>query len=85
MRNPIEWCRHHLSFYGWRMVLVGCLFRLLGGGFHFYGFTVFVLPLEKDLGINRAATGLVFGLARAEGAIEGPLAGYLIDRVGPRP
>ncbi len=85
LRNPIEWSRHHLSFYGWRMVLVGCLFRLLGGGFHFYGFTVFVLPLEKDLGINRAATGLVFGLARAEGAIEGPLAGYLIDRLGPRP
>src|SRR4029453_16896459 len=28
---------------------------------------------------------LVFSLARAEGAIEGPLAGYLIDRLGPRP
>ena len=37
------------------MVLVGCLFRFLGGGFHFYGFTVFVSPLEKDLGISRAA------------------------------
>lgn len=67
------------------MVLVGCLFRFLGGGFHFYGFTVFFLPLSQDLGINRAATSLVFSLARAEGAIEGPLAGYLIDRFGPRP
>jgi len=26
----------------------------------------------------------VFSLARAEGAIEGPIAGYLIDRLGPR-
>ncbi len=85
LHNPVQWCRNHLSFYGWRMVLVGCLFRILGGGFHFYGFTVFVLPLGKDLGVSRAATGLVFGLARAEGALEGPLAGYLIDRVGPRP
>ena len=67
------------------MVVVGCLFRFLGGGFHFYGFTVFFLPLSKDLGINRAATSLIFSLARAEGAIEGPLAGYLIDRFGPRP
>ena len=83
--NLIQTCRNQFSFHGWRMVLVGCLFRFLGGGFHFYGFTVFVLPLGKDLGINRAATGLVFGLARAEGALEGPLAGYLIDRFGPRP
>ncbi len=85
LKNLIQTSRNHLSFYGWRMVLVGCLFRFLGGGFHFYGFTVFALPLSKDLGINRAATGLVFGLARAEGALEGPLAGYLIDRFGPRP
>ena len=85
LNNPIQTARSHLSFYGWRMVLVGCLFRFLGGGFHFYGFTVFVSPLGKDLGISRAATNLVFGLARAEGALEGPLAGYLIDRFGPRP
>ena len=84
-RNLVQACRSHLSFYGWRMVLVGCLFRFLGGGFHFYGFTIFVSPLGKDLGIGRAATNLIFGLARAEGALEGPLAGYLIDRFGPRP
>ncbi|MCY4443162.1 MAG: hypothetical protein OXE53_23505, partial [Deltaproteobacteria bacterium] len=77
-RKLVQTGRNYLSFYGWRMVLVGCLFRFLGGGFHFYGFTVFVAPLGKDLGISRAATNLIFGLARAEGALEGPLAGYLI-------
>ncbi len=72
-------------FYGWRMIAVGSAFRILGGGLHFYGFTVFFLPLSQDLGLSRAATSLAFSLARAQGAIEGPIAGYLIDRFGPRP
>jgi MFS family permease len=59
--------------------------RVLGGGLHNYGFTVFFLPLSQDLGLSRAATSLAFSLARAEGAIEGPFVGYLIDRFGPRP
>jgi sugar phosphate permease len=59
--------------------------RMLGGGFHLYGFTIFFLPITNELGLSRAATSLVFSLARAEGAIEGPLAGYMIDRYGPRP
>ena len=72
-------------FYGWRMVAAGCAMRMLGGGFHLYGFTIFFLPITNELGLSRAATSLVFSLARAEGAIEGPLAGYVIDRYGPRP
>ena len=72
-------------FYGWRMVAAGCVMRMLGGGFHLYGFTIFFLPITNELGLSRAATSLVFSLARAEGAIEGPLAGYVIDRYGPRP
>lgn len=72
-------------FYGWRMIAAGCAIRMLGGGFHLYGFTIFFLPITNELGLSRAATSLVFSLARAEGAIEGPLAGYVIDRIGPRP
>ena len=62
-------------FYGWRMVGVSCAIRVLGGGLHAYGFTVFFLPVTQELGLSRAATSLVFSLARAQGAIEGPLAG----------
>src|SRR5262245_53680391 len=72
-------------FYGWRMVGLVSAIRILGGGLHNYGFTVFFLPLSQDLGLSRAATSLAFSLARAEGAIEGPFVGYLIDRFGPRP
>ena len=59
--------------------------RVLGGGLHNYGFTVFFLPISNDLGLNRAETSLAFSLARAQGAIEGPFVGYLIDRFGPKP
>jgi MFS family permease len=72
-------------FYGWRMIAASCAIRLLGGGLHSYGFTVLFLPVTQELGLTRAATSLVFSLARAEGAIQGPLSGYCIDRFGPRP
>lgn len=72
-------------YYGWRMIAVGSILRILGGGLYFYGFSVFFLPLSEDLGLNRASTALVFSLARAQGAFEGPIAGYFMDRHGPRP
>lgn len=72
-------------YYGWRMVGLVSAIRILGGGLHQFGFTVFFLPISQDLGLSRAATALAFSLARAEGAIEGPLVGYLVDRLGPRP
>ncbi len=72
-------------FYGWRMIAVASALRILGGGLYYYGFSVFFLPLSQDLGLNRASTSLVFSLARAQGAFEGPVAGYFMDRFGPRP
>ena len=77
----------HISrvFYGWRMIGLVSAIRVIGGGLHQYGFTVFFLPISEDLGLSRAATSLAFSLSRAQGAIEAPLVGYLIDRFGPRP
>jgi len=72
-------------YFGWRMVAVGSVLRILGGGLYFYGFSVFFLPLSQDLNLSRASTSLVFSLARAQGAFEGPIAGYFMDRYGPRP
>jgi MFS family permease len=72
-------------FYGWHMVAASAALRVLGAGLHSFGFTVFFLPLSQDLNINRTATSLAFSLARAEGAVEGPVVGHLLDRYGPRP
>jgi MFS family permease len=72
-------------FYGWHMVGASAAVRLLGAGLHSYGFTVFFLPLSQELNLSRTATSFAFSLARAEGAIEGPVVGHLLDRYGPRP
>jgi hypothetical protein len=72
-------------FYGWRMVAAAGALRVLGAGLHSFGFTVFFLPLSQDLNLNRTATSLAFFLARAEGAIEGPIVGHLLQRYSPRP
>ena len=72
-------------FYGWRMVGLVSLIRVVGGGLHQFGFTVFFLPISQDLNISRAATSLAFSLSRAQGAVIAPLVGYFIDRYGPRP
>ena len=55
-------------YFGWRMIAVGSAIRILGGGLHLYGFAVFFLPISQELGLSRAATSLVFSLARAEGS-----------------
>jgi MFS family permease len=73
------------KFYGWRMVAASSALRALGAGLHSFGFTVFFLPLSQDLNLNRTSTSLAFSLARAEGAVEGPIVGHLLDRYGPKP
>lgn len=72
-------------FYGWRMVAASAAVRVLGAGLHSYGFTVFFLPLSQELNLSRTATSFAFSLARAEGAIEGPIVGHVLHRYGPRP
>ena len=67
------------------MLAASSAMRALGAGLHSYGFTVFFLPISQDLNLNRTSTSLAFSLARAEGAIEGPVVGHLLDRHGPKP
>jgi MFS family permease len=67
-------------FYGWWIVLIGCVQDAVKGGTFNTGFTLYFLPVLNELNLSRAATSLPFSLAKLESALEGPLVGYLIDR-----
>jgi MFS family permease len=67
-------------FYGWWIVVIGCIQDAVKGGTFNTGFTLYFLPILTELNLSRAATSLPFSLAKLESAIEGPLVGYLIDR-----
>lgn len=71
-------------FYGWWIVILGSLIMAVGQGILYHGFTVFFLPLKRDLAVSAAAISLLYGASRLEGGIEGPIVGPLIDRFGPR-
>jgi MFS family permease len=71
-------------FYGWWILLLGSVINAVGGGILYQSFSVFFLPLKRDFAVSSAAISLLYGAARLEGGLEGPIVGYLIDRLGPR-
>ena len=70
-------------FYGWCVIAVLTSLYALASGIYFSGFSFYLLPVTRDLGLSRTSMSLALGLARLAGGIKGPIAGYLIDKVGP--
>jgi len=66
----------------WLPILGGVLLNLALGSL--YAWSVFVLPLEKELGWNRAQTSWVYTIAIVCFAVSFILAGQVQDRKGPR-
>jgi OFA family oxalate/formate antiporter-like MFS transporter len=71
-------------FYGWWMVALGGFITSLNKSAVNKGFPVFILPVEEFFGASRAQVSFIFALARSESGPTGPLAGWLVDRFGPR-
>ena len=71
-------------FLGWWMVAVAGFMSSINNTAHQKGATVFLLPVSEGLNVSRASISLVYSLSRSEGGPVGPIAGWLIDRVGPK-
>ena len=69
--------------YGWWMATIGIVVNGFGS-MRQATVPIFFLPVSKELDVSRAALAFIFSIARLEGGIEAPIAGWIIDRFGPR-
>ncbi|MSQ22664.1 MAG: MFS transporter [Dehalococcoidia bacterium] len=77
--------KRRTDFYkGWRVVIVAGFFQLIFGGLYHTGLSVYFLPLIRTFEVSRTKLSFAFAARSLEGGAEGPLAGYLVDRIGPR-
>ncbi len=72
-------------FYGWLMLAVGALGLFASGPGQSHIFSVFITPIERDLGISRTALSSAYALATLVASLGLPYVGRLVDRHGVRP
>lgn len=71
-------------FYGWRIVGAGVIFQFLHGGLLLQAFGTYVVALSEDKGWSKTALAGGAAIQSVEGALLGPVLGWLIDRFGAR-
>jgi MFS family permease len=71
-------------YYGWRIVTALALTQTVGFGVLYYAFSVFVLPMETELGWTRAQTSGTFSLGLLVAGLTAIPVGRLVDRQGAR-
>ena len=70
-------------FYGWWIVAISFVVHSLSTGLYWLGFSVFFLPISRDLDLSRTAASLPFTLRGIVGILQSPFVGLLVDRLGP--
>lgn len=71
-------------FYGWWIVFTCATLIVVCGGPFFYGFSVLVEPLLQEFGWSTLAMAAAFSFRSEVSAFAAPVAGFLVDRFGPR-
>ncbi len=71
-------------FYGWYIVAVCWVVNFVVFGISVNTFTVYVKPIQADLGWSRGEISLAISLAAVAMGLGAPFIGRLIDRIGAR-
>jgi MFS family permease len=71
-------------YYGWVVVAALCITETVTWGIIYYGYPVFLRPMEEELGASRVAVTGAFSVGLAVSALAAVPVGRWLDRHGPR-
>ena len=71
-------------YTGWRIVGCTSIVGALLNGLFYNGMSAYFLPLQEHFQVSRTRLSFIFALRGLEGGLEGPISGYLTDRLGGR-
>lgn len=78
---PLPPGRH---YYGWTLLLALAFTEVISWGILYYGFSVFLAPMQRELGWSRGALTGAFSLALLTSGVAALAVGRWVDRHGPR-
>ena len=85
MRLPTSQPRPSRLFYGWRVAAAAAGLQFCYASLLLQAFGAYVAVLSDELGWSKTALAGGAAIQSIEGALIGPLLGWVVDRFGPRP
>lgn len=74
----------NLRFYGWRIALASFGLQFLIAALLLQAMGAYVAVLSQEMGWSKTSLALGAAIQSLEGALIGPLVGWMLDRAGPR-
>lgn len=82
LAHPIRLARG--MFYGWWLAVTGAIIMVIGTVPLFQALSLWLPVLSQNFGWTPLQLSWAFTLTRVEGTVMGPIAGWCVDKLGPR-
>lgn len=82
LTNPVRLARG--VFYGWWLAVIGAVIMIIGTVPLFQALSLWMPVLQGHFGWTTTQLSWAFTLTRVEGTVMGPIAGWGVDKLGPR-
>jgi MFS family permease len=71
-------------FYGWWLAVIGAVIMVIGTVPLFQALSLWMPVMQGNFGWTDSQLSWGFALTRVEGTVMGPIAGWGVDKLGPR-